>query len=157
MRHPRERQHTRGRRRQRIPQRVVQLGRRAMRWHVVVLTVCAASFSFLCCCVVCWRRARNVFGLGLGASLFCCCFLFCEVRVLVSSTLCLFACDRELWKSYFRKRAPPPITSHAMSDAHLRRPYYTLKTSDRSNKRHGLSCAVAQEKRKNLKSFQEKL
>lgn len=128
MRHPREREHhTRGRRRQRIPQRVVQLGRRAMRWHVVVLTVCAASFSFLCCCVVCWQR--NVFGLGVVPP--CSVAAFCSVKSAFLSRL-LYACSRAIagCEVLFRKRAPLPITCYRMYDAHLQGPYYTLNTSD---------------------------
>ena len=48
------------------------------------------------------------------------------------------------------------LSSHATSDVHFRGPHYTLETGKRRNKRHHLSCAVAQERRGNLKSSQRK-
>jgi hypothetical protein len=86
----------RGRLRQRIPQRVVQLSRRAMRWHVS--------------CVCCQKRSVHALSLSLsffavlcaGSALFC-----CEVRVLVFVCFMLLACDHELLRSpAFAKRAP---------------------------------------------------
>jgi hypothetical protein len=156
LRHPRQREHTRGRRRQRIPQRVVQLGRRAMRWHVVVLTVCAASFSFLCC-VVCWQCARNVFGLGVVPPCWFSCCSHSVKFVFLSRLLCLFASDRDAMNVLFLQAG---ASSHHMLRAMHTfegRSHYALKTRGRSKKwDFHLSCAVAQENREFLKSSQEK-
>lgn len=81
-------QYARGRRRQRIPQRVVQLGRRAMRWHVVVLTVCAAQQRLRCwffAVLMCWQRSAGAMYLGVLAPL----LVFCSVMFLRSLCSCL--------------------------------------------------------------------
>lgn len=47
-------------------------------------------------------------------------------------------------------------SSLMLRDVHFRRPHNILKTGERNIKRYGLSCAVAQEKRENLKSSRER-
>jgi hypothetical protein len=117
--------------------------------------LCMRALSLFCCCCV---LAAQCICVGWRAPpSFLCCFLFCcEVRVHCVALLVyftLFACDHELLRSpAFAKRAP----STATSDVHFRGSHSTLNTSGATND-NGLLCAVAQEKRKHLKSTQERI
>lgn len=104
--------------------------------------------------VVCAGSARAMY-LGWGSCLlvgFLFLVSFCDVRVLVLS---IYARLRAV-ASYEVLLRKAGASSLMLRDVHFRRPHNTLKTSERSDKRHGLSCAVAQEKRENLKSSRKR-
>jgi hypothetical protein len=108
--------------------------------------------ALLCCVLAVGARAQCIW-VGEGACFVPSCFSFCEVRVLVSSHLVYAVRVRsQATKSGFASRR-----SLMLRMIRFRGSHNTLKTSKRSNKRHYLLRAVAQEERERHKSSQEKL
>ena len=109
-------------RRQRIPQRVVQLGRRAMRWHVSVCAAAVALVLLLC------AGSRMYLGWGMR-SLFSCFPDVC-LRSGVRTLLCFLSTSTLAVD--VRSRAVllriPVSQASATSSAHCPGPHNIMKT-----------------------------